>query len=357
MKKNYSILFCAIALLGMVACEDSNDENEAPEITVGAYILNCGKQSTNTASLTYYDAATEKATQDVFLARNNIKLGVTSNDMIIYGSKMYIAVQESGVLFVTDKQGTFIEKITLKDYKEPNRLTSYNGKVYASYFDGGIVQIDTATFATKTAKTGANPVELKASNSKLYVALSEGMNYPNYGTTVAVINPTTLEEINRIEVGLNPNAVAKDNNGNIYVTTIGNYTDIPAELKKIDTETDIVSTIALPAEYGTVVHIAMGADNKLFLIAGANDSDWKFQGKIYTYNTSTQKFEGAFVTDGTTISNMFSLNTDAVNGDVYVGTSDYKNDGDVYIFGTNGKLKTKIEVGLNPMKVVPVRTR
>lgn len=355
MKKNYSILFCAIALLGMVACEDSSDENndnEVPEITVGAYILNSGKMSSNNASLTYYDAATKKATQNVFLTRNDKGLGDTSNDMIIYGSKMYIAVQVSGVIFVTDKQGTIIKEITLNDYNEPNRLTSYNGKVYASYFDGGIVQIDTATYVTKTAKTGINPVELKVSNDKLYVAISEGTNYPNYGKTVAVINPTTLEEIKRIEIGLNPSKVLKDNDDNIYVTTIGNYGDIPTELKKINTETDEFSTIKFPAEYGPLTHVAMGPNNKLFVIAG----DWG-KGKIYTYNISTQKSEGEFVTDGTTIKDIFCLSADIVNGDVYVGTSDYINTGDVYVFGADGKLKTTIEVGLNPMTVVPVRTR
>ena len=53
---------------------------------------------------------------------------------------------------------------------------------------------------------------------------------------------------------------------------------------------------------------------------------------------------------GTSIQSPYSIS--AVGGNVYVAESDYKNNGDIYCFGGDGKLFKKFEAGLNPMKVV-----
>ena len=58
----------------------------------------------------------------------------------------------------------------------------------------------------------------------------------------------------------------------------------------------------------------------------------------------------SFITDGTSIQSPYSIS--AVGGNVYVAESDYKNNGDIYCFGGDGKLFKKFEAGLNPMKVV-----
>ena len=42
------------------------------------------------------------------------------------------------------------------------------------------------------------------------------------------------------------------------------------------------------------------------------------------------------------------FNPSAVGGNVYVAESDYKNNGDIYCFGGDGKLFKKFEAGLNP---------
>lgn len=58
----------------------------------------------------------------------------------------------------------------------------------------------------------------------------------------------------------------------------------------------------------------------------------------------------SFIMDGTSIGKPYSIS--AVGGNVYVAESDYKNNGDIYCFGGDGKLFKKFEAGLNPMKVV-----
>ena len=57
----------------------------------------------------------------------------------------------------------------------------------------------------------------------------------------------------------------------------------------------------------------------------------------------------SFITDGTVVDKPYSLSADPLTGDIYVGTSDYTNNGDMYVFSAAGKLKNRFEVGLNPM--------
>ena len=69
-----------------------------------------------------------------------------------------------------------------------------------------------------------------------------------------------------------------------------------------------------------------------------------------TFDTKSQSAGTSFITDGTSIQSPYSIS--AVGGNVYVAESDYKNNGDIYCFGGDGKLFKKFEAGLNPMKVV-----
>ncbi len=358
MRNFYFMLVCAAVVLSTVSCKKENPVQNVPEVTVGAYVLNNGKWKSNNSSLTYYNTDTKAATQNVFLSRNGKKLGDIAQDMLIYGGKMYITVANSGVLFVTDKQGTILKEIKSEDYKEPRYLTSYRGKVYATYYDGFLAQIDTATYAVKTVKVGLNPEGVKQANGKLYVANSGGANHPLYDKTVSVVDPAAMSVLKTLDVVINPNIVEVDNQGDVYVVSTGDYYMIPPALQRIDTKTDEVKAVELSVkdDKGNSVTLppvwmSMGAGNKLYIISGQNDENYKMQGKVYEFDTMTEKIEREFVKDGTVVKDLYYINADPVNGDVYVGSSDYVSNGDMYVFGTDGKLKNKFETGLNPIKV------
>ncbi|MEF9986066.1 MAG: hypothetical protein RSC28_04045 [Bacteroidales bacterium] len=359
MKRIYFILVCASIVFGTVSCskDDPMPPTPTPEATVGAYILNSGKFNSNNSSLMYFDVIKKVVAPNVFLAKNGKKLGDTGQDMVIYGSKMYITVYNSGIIFVTDRQAKIIKEIQLPDYKQPRCVTSYGGKVYATYYDGALAQIDTTTFSVKTVKVGANPEELKVANGKVYVANSGGMGYP-VGNTVSVVDAISLSIIKEIKVADNPVSVEVDSRGDIYLISNGNYGDVHPTFQIIDTKTDIARSVELSVndEKGKKVVLppiwmAMGANDKLFIVSGTNDESWLLQGKVYTFNTATKKLEGEFIKDGTVVKNLYCISADAISGDVYVGSSDYKNSGDMYIYGADGKFINKFETGINPIGV------
>lgn len=91
----------------MTSCSDDNDgpETYLQEYSTGAYVVNSGNMYNKIeSSLTAIDYASSTATQKVFKAANGRPLGDTANDGIVYGNKIYLAVDQSNTIEVIDKK-------------------------------------------------------------------------------------------------------------------------------------------------------------------------------------------------------------------------------------------------------------
>ena len=168
MKKNllWAAAFGLLMSASLVSCDDDDpvidnpdnpdDPNTPPTeevvTTNGYYVLNSGKMGSNNASLSFYNTDTQEVTADVFMEKNERGLGDTANDMLIYGEKMYIAVYGSQVIEVTDLQGNSLKQIqsTTGSPLQPRFMTSHEGKVYVSLYDGYVARLDTASLEIET---------------------------------------------------------------------------------------------------------------------------------------------------------------------------------------------------------------
>ena len=223
-KKPFISLF--IAILVFTAC-DPVEKPEEMHINKGAYVLNQGSFKKNNAGITYYDFATGFASNDIFLDKNNRSLGDTGQDMIAYGSKLYVAMYSSKVVEVLDKKtAKSIKTITITNNNAtsaPRALAAAMGKVYVTLYDGYVAQIDTVTLnVEKSVKVGSNPEGIAITNNKIFVANSGGMQ-AIMDSTISVINMATFTEIKKIKVNLNPGVIQADSYGDLYVLTKGNY--------------------------------------------------------------------------------------------------------------------------------------
>lgn len=341
-KQLLGLVFLSMGAL-FVSCD--NDDDPAPQIpgeskTTGVYILNEGLYGENNSTLDYYDSETQKLTSKVFSTVNGRKLGDTANDIIIYGSKMYIAVNHSATIEVTDLNGESLHTISPKDDagipEEPRMLEAYAGKVYVTLFNGYLACIDTTSMKiTKKLKVGAGPEGVCESNGLLYVANSGGWNAVK-DSTLSVIDPKTFTETKKIKVELNPCYIRKNSEGNLYVISMGNYstdpaTLIPNTLQRIDVKTGEVEFVTK----ATAISI-----NGNTLYAFYNQySPSNPTAQYFSYDTKTDKILlENFISDGTNISSPCSISVDPISGNVYIGSSDYTNTGDVYIFSPEGKL-------------------
>ena len=348
MKTLKRIMLAASAALALAACRQ--DPPYMPETGIqGAIVLNNGNWGSNDASIAVYSLADKTVAGGQFLAANNHLLGDLGQDIIAVGNEMYIAMNGSKVVFVTDME--FKVKKAIEAGHDgvkmaPRYLAEYNGKVYVTYYEGFLGEIDTRDYTIRTTAVGSYPEGLCISGGKAYVANS-GYGYDN---TISVVDLASFKEEKKITVNQNPQYVVADKDGKtLYVCSWDAYDPMtyavtsPAKLQKVDLASGNVSDM----DYSDVKCIVEGPDNKMFVAQGGYDENWQVCGSIKVIDMAGGEDMGLFTNDR--ILNYYSLSYS--NGYVFVGASDYKTNGDVYLYKADGTLVDKFDSqGLNPQK-------
>ncbi len=358
-------VFYSMFAFALISCSNDDEDQVDPKFDFdisenGIYVLNSGSQKSKIpASLTYFDPSknSSKPIDDVFLNQNGIELGNGGQDLVIYGSKMYITLTESNCIYVTDKKGKLLKysdgnNAIIKPMnssnqpQKPRSAMAHKGKVYVSLYDGYIARIDTTTMKIdKLAALDATyPEEITIVGTNLYTVISD---YKGNGTgkDVAIIDLNTFSKTGSIPVALNPTKITNDDKGNLYVISNGNYKDIPSCLQKIDVSNNYKVT-----ELGTSVASNMEAGNdKIYLMR----EDYTIGKTILSYyDIATNKIVNTpFVeTDKADISRAYNITKDPVTGNIYIATSDYKNEGGMHIFNSKGNYIQSLKTaGINPM--------
>ena len=213
------LLGLAVLLMGTAVMTSCSDDNDGPETylqvySTGAYVVNSGNMySKIESSLTAIDYASSTATQNVFKTANGRTLGNTANDGIVYGNKIYLAVDQSNTIEVIDKKTKqSIKQIKTTDLlgkaegAEPRHIIADGGKVYFTTYGGYVAAVDTTDFALqKKWKVGNSPEGLVFGNGNLYVANS---NYAAGGGNISCINLSNDKvETKNIEGVNNPTSI------------------------------------------------------------------------------------------------------------------------------------------------------
>ena len=213
------LLGLAVLLMGtavMTSCDPAEDypETYLQEYSTGAYVVNSGNMYSNIeSSLTAIDYASSTATQNVFKTANGRSLGNTANDGIVYGNKIYLAVDQSNTIEVIDKKTKqSIKQIKTTDLlgkaegAEPRHISADGGKVYFTTYGGYVAAVDTTSFALqKKWKVGSYPEGLVIAHGNIYVANS---NYGKGGGNISCINLSNDKvETKNIEGVNNPTSI------------------------------------------------------------------------------------------------------------------------------------------------------
>lgn len=337
-------------VIALYSCDNSSKDDITPA-GPGTYILNNGNWGGNDSNIGIYTPSAKTLVPDAFYSANGQKLGDLGQDITGLGEDIYIAVNGSQTIFIT---GTDLKiKAQINADKEGTRLSpryfaTYRDKVYVTYYEGYVGEI-TSDRSVKLCEVGPNPEGVAVAGGNLYVANSGGMAYPAYNNTVSVVSTSTFEEVSTIEVNVNPAKVEASSDGAyVYVSSFGNYADVPAKLQVITVSTGAVTDL----EYASVSAIAKGKNDVLHILCGGYDDNGSpLPGTVYKHDMKTNRALGPFVTDGTSLPDAYSISAGR-DGYVYVGCSDYKNTGDVYVFTPEGELHDKLDSqGLNPIKV------
>ena len=332
-------------------------EPEPEQEVSGVFILNQGVAYTDDASISFLDLLTEE-TNNFVLDITNGFLGDTGQDMIIYGSKLYVTLTGSNYIKVynvlTRKS---IETIHLKregsDPSAPRSLAAYGGKIYATTLDGYVVKVDTASYAVAWTTVGPNPEGIAAvtvnGKGKLYVANSDGYNWDNNyanGKSVSVVDIETFMEhpADRIQVGLNPAILRADASGNVYVICNGNYADVMPSFVKINTQTNQAEIIEAITPYNFTID-----GNLCYFYNSPFTGDPSLLG-VGIYDLEKQEvIADNFISDETILKTPYGIGIDPNTKNIYIGDSpEYTLPGKTYIFSSEGKCLKTMQVGVNP---------
>ena len=259
--KRFSLFYIACLILAVVSsCREDfyiipsqkQDTGVAPTRgnILGMYVLNEGNMGSNKASIDFLDLDENKPTvhylRNIYSERNpNVvkELGDVGNDIKIYGSKLWIVVNVSNKVEVATADSC--KRITQINIPNCRYLAFKDGFAYVSSYVGpvkfdkdaplGMVyKVDTVDFKKKdSVVVGYQPEELCIVDNKLYVANSGGYRAPNYDHTLSEIDLATFKEIRKIKVGLNPHHCQVDHYGQIWVTSRGNYNDVPSRIYRL----------------------------------------------------------------------------------------------------------------------------
>ncbi|WP_345951902.1 DUF5074 domain-containing protein [Mucilaginibacter sp. PAMB04274] len=361
MRSTYKTYFLLILIL-LSACR--KDPKPAPEETEtlfepvpassvkGVYLLNEGNLNMNKASLDYVDYTTGRYRRNIYNQANPevIKgLGDVGNDILVYGSKLYVAVNNSNKVEVLNaKTGKRIKQIDLVNCRY---LTFHNNKVYVSAYlgsvgdanspNGIVAQIDTTTLLIERRVTvGRQPEEMAVAGNKLYVANSGGYSPPNYERTISVVDIDTFTEVKRIEVDINLEHLKADRFGDLYITSRGDYLTIQPNLYVIDTQTErIKKTFNLQTR-------ALFIDNDRAYVISTNAQS-KFAYNIINTLDETLLSQ-QFIIDGTQsqIRLPYGLSVNPVTKDVLLtDAKDFISPGTLYCFDSTGKKKWSVTTG------------
>ncbi len=350
-------------LIGSVilsACkkDDSVIVPVAPAISGGTYVLSEGGFGANNAKLAYRSDSSGAVSGDFFLQQNptiTAGLGDLANDAIVYGSKLYIVMNGSNnVTVLNAKSGVYLNAISFiagPVNKSPRIALGYNGRLYVTAFDGTVNVIDTSSLSIiNSIQVGPNPEGLAAVGNYLYVANSGGLNaVPD--STVSVVNLTTNLEVQRITVCVNPQTVAVNSVGDVYISGFGNFSTIPATISVINSSTNTLKT-TLGSEF-SYDHIRINSDTAYLY------NNYGGAGICKVMNTiNNTVIRNEFITDATAISVPYGININSENGDVYIADAgNFTSAGSVTCFGSNGRKKFSFSVapGVNPNKILFVK--
>lgn len=354
------MLFASCSSDNNVAIDDTEtpDDNTTQKVN-GLYVLNEGSMGSNKATIDFFDYNENEYRQNLYPEANpnEVKeLGDLGNDILIYGSKMYLVINGSNKVEVVDAKT--VKKIKSIDLSNGRSLAAANGKVFVSSYDGPIdidpdtplgkvYEIDTLSLdISRDVVVGYQPEGMTIINNHLYVANSGGYRVPEYDNTISVVDLTSFEEIDKYEVAINLNKLQNDGKGNLLVSSQGNYDDIPANLYKVDAETG-----EIVADYQTPISGFDIKDGKLFFFTNIYDANTNDFNKSFGYiDLSTDTVtESGFIDATDDIEAPYGIGINPENGDIFVtDAGNFSSTGLVYQFDSTGEFVEKFKAGIIP---------
>ena len=345
--KQWSYFFFFAFLLH--SCDVSDDSPPLPEgpatFENGILVLNEGNFGQGNSSVTYIDPATGLTTLKIFEGVNELPLGDTATDMVIFGDHVYIVLNVSNTIEVVDRR-TFETVATIdSELNNPRKIAFLEGMLYVTNWgDGGDPTDDyVAVYATQnfdlltTIPVEEGPEDIVSSNGRVFVAHAGGWNFNN---KISVIAGTEVQKI--IEVGQVPNSLAAAE-GSLWVSSAGlpDYAgETAGSISKINLSTlEVENTFSFPDAGQHPANLTFHA-GKLY---------YTLRSEVYSFSTSAEELP--VISDFPIEEVAYLYGFEIHEGKVYAASAnpDFTGNGKLFVYDlSGGNLTGQYDTGINP---------
>lgn len=348
--KSIKLVFLLLTPLFLLSCSDDNDpvQESKGDYEFGYFITNEGPFQNGSGTITFVgdDGIVQ---QEVYKNVNGENLGNIVNSMFIDGDRAYIVVNNSSRVVVVDRNT--MEKLAVIEgngVEQPRHFVVVDGAGYLSNWgdpfdptDDFISVIDLTTDEVMgTISVGEGPERMLGTSAGLFVALQGGFGQNN---EVVVIDPSSNQVVQNVQVGDVPNSLQDDGSGNVWVLCGGNPSftgsETSGKLYKI-LLTDLSTTFQ---EFGP-------ADHPGLLNFDSGQLYYLLNGQVFRMSPGSAELpeEGIQGLDG------FYYGMTVESGELYgTDAGDFASEGSVKVFNVNsGALLNTIGAGIIPGQVV-----
>ena len=315
----------------------------------GVFIVNEGNYLYGNSSLCYYDMETKENINDIFSIANGIPLGDVAYTMSIYDGRGYIVVNNSSCIHLVDINSMLLVG-TINDLPSPRHILFLSSELalVSDLYARGINIVNPKTFSiTGKIKTGGTTMPYYQHPTENLIRIGNRVytNCWSFDSKVLVISTESLTVVDSIDVGIQPLAMAKDKNNNLWVINDGGYQGNPLgyekpSLMRINTSNNSISlSLEFPSFNDMVGQIATNP---------MGDSIYFICNHIYKMHIEDLELPTIpFIEKN--FRNFRALGVDKQTGDIFVSDAiDFTGEGRVYRYSSNGTPIDTLDVGIIP---------
>ena len=331
-----------LALIALFSACKPTDETPADNYANGVFITNEGPFQNGTGTVDFYNRAVGGIQNDIFAKANNgAAIGNILQSMSFKNDTAFLVVNNANKLVLVNYK-TFQSASTVTGFNYPRNFLSINNtSAYVTDWgtDGLTGSVKVFDYATKTVAktvpTGKGADKMLRIGSRIWVLNSGGFGKDS---TIAIVETANDSVSSKIQVGLGPNSIVQDANGDVWVLC-GSYFDKSDNGKLIKIRNEKVEySFDVPKYASSLTKDATG--NTLYYVA----TNKIYKKDILNFGATPPS---VFITQPY-LSNPYSLGFDPKSGYLYCGDAkNFSVASSVYIFDPSSKiLKDSVKAGI-----------
>ena len=365
MKKLNLFLLAGLAAL-LFSCKPNTPDPETPSgihVGSGVFVLNEGDFQVSNSSLTFYDIEADTVINNLFYKVNNAPLGDVAQSLAMAEGQLYIVVNNSNNIYKVNANTIVCDTtkpFKIGDFYSPREMHIVApDKAYVSDLMGSQLWIInpkdlTHTGSIEMGKTTEKMVqvgnELYVSNWSIYYI--DPVTHESFNT-VQVVDLNNDVKVADIEVGKEPNTMAVDKNGHVWVLCEGRswdegYGENPTlweidpmlknatcrcELKGPYEDDDEIKGVASALKVNP-------AGDQLYMI---------YNNEVRRFDIATMSLSETFCITPDASGLFYNMAVEPRTGDIYItDAKNYIMDGTVYRYSSDGVLLASFQAGIIP---------